>query len=96
MCLLTGLLFYLPLVSAVQAHSTSFDPNFSSPQPGGSESQFLPLVGIRFASPLLRPFAINKQWEVTALEQLTSHVTLNAGPQQQRLESPTITPPGMR
>ena len=39
---------------------------------------------------------INKQWEVIALEQLTSHMTLNAGPQQQRPESPMITPPGMR
>ena len=39
---------------------------------------------------------INKQWEVIALEQLTSHLTLNAGPQQQRPESPAITPPGMR
>ena len=38
----------------------------------------------------------NKQWEVIALEQLTSHLTLNAGPQQQRLESPMITPPGMQ
>ena len=38
---------------------------------------------------------VNKQWEVIALEQLTSHMTLNAGPQQ-RPESPTITPPGMR
>ena len=40
--------------------------------------------------------SINKQWEVIALEQLTSHMTLNAGPQQQRPESSTITPPGMR
>ena len=39
---------------------------------------------------------INKQWEVIALEQLTSHMTLNAGPQQQRFESPTIAPTGMR
>ena len=39
---------------------------------------------------------INKQWEEISLQQLTSHMTLNAGPQQQRLESPTITPPGMR
>ena len=29
---------------------------------------------------------INKQWQVIALEQLTSHMTLNAGPQQQRLD----------
>ena len=34
--------------------------------------------------------------KVIALEQLTSHMTLNAGPQQQRPESPTITPHGMR
>ena len=34
--------------------------------------------------------------QIIALEQLTSHMTLNAGQQQQRLESPTITPPGMR
>ena len=52
----------------------------------------------RVFSMALRPFVprINKQWEVIALEQLTSHMTLNAGPQQQRSESPTITPPGMR
>ena len=37
---------------------------------------------------------INKQWKVIALELLTSHMPLNAGPQQQRLESPTINPPG--
>ena len=42
------------------------------------------------------PSGTNKQWEIIALEHLTSHMTLNAGPQQQRPESPTITPPGMR
>ena len=47
-------------------------------------------------STLVQTCLLNKQWEVIALEQLTSHMTLNAGPQQQRLESPTITPPGMR
>ena len=41
-------------------------------------------------------YGINKHWEVSALEQLTSHMKLNAGPQLQRAESPTITPPGMR
>ena len=42
---------------------------------------------------LARCGRINKQWEVglIALEQLTSLMTLNAVPQQQRPESPTIT-----
>ena len=48
----------------------------------------VPVVHVR---PIIRA---NKQWEVIALEQL-SH-TLNAGPQQQRPKSPTITPHGMR
>ena len=38
----------------------------------------------------------NQQWEVIALEKLASHMTLNAGPQQQRPGSPTIIGPGMR
>ena len=36
---------------------------------------------------------INKQWEVIALEELTSHIEQA---QQQRPELPTITPPGIR
>ena len=39
-----------------------------------------------YASPSLAFGKINKQWEVIALEQWTSHMTLNAGPQQQRPE----------
>ena len=52
--------------------------------------------GYKYNTTLLKKEGINKQWEVIALEQLTSHMALNAGPQQQRYESPTITPPGKR
>ena len=56
--------------------------------PHHSNSQKLPKTVNTFC-------VINKQWEVIALKQLTSHMTMNTSPQQQRPESPTITPPGI-
>ena len=39
---------------------------------------------------------INKQWEVIALEQLTSHIEQAQKNIDRPIESPTIPPPGMQ